>query len=94
MILLPPANEVWGKVMLLQVCHSVHGSWGGEGGFSACIRDHMTRGSGVSESRGGLHPGGVGRFPQDTWDTMGYGQQMGGTNPTGMLSRCYNHFSE
>ena len=22
--------------------------------------------------------------PRDTWDTMGYGQQVGGTHPTGM----------
>ena len=25
-------------------------------------------------------------LPRDTWDTKGYGQQAGGTHPTGMLS--------
>ena len=24
--------------------------------------------------------------PKDTWDTTGYGQKVGGTHPTGMLS--------
>ena len=44
--------------------------------------------------QGGLHPGergsafgGVGQTPLwDTWDTMGYGQWVGGTHPTGMHS--------
>ena len=50
--------------------------------------------------QGYLNPGEVciqealGRFPQDKWDTMGYGQQVDGTHFTGMLSCCYNHFSE
>ena len=41
-----------------------------------------------SASRGGLHPGGLGRslIPRDTWDTMEYGQQAGSMHPTGMLS--------
>ena len=30
--------------------------------------------------------GGLGKPPQDTWDATGYGQQLGGTHPTGMLS--------
>ena len=30
--------------------------------------------------------GGGGQTPsQDTWDTMGYGKQAGGTHPTGMI---------
>ena len=48
--------------------------------------------------KGGLHPGvlptgglhrgggGVGHISQDTWDTMGYGQQAGGMHPTRMFS--------
>ena len=43
---------------------------------------------------GGSTPmgGGVGR-PPDTWDTTGYGQQVGRTCPTGMHS-CWNFFSK
>ena len=59
-------------------------------GFTACTTGHMTR--------GGLHPGGSAfmgvcvqgggqtPLPRDTWDTTGYGQQAGGTHPTGMHS--------
>ena len=52
--LLPPANEVWGKVIFSQACiiPSVHG---GRGGFPACITGHMTRGICLGW---GLHPGG------------------------------------
>ena len=51
-----------------------------------------------SHDQGGLHLGGSasrgsaskgeGGLPtdRDTWDTMGYGQQAGGTYPTGMHS--------
>ena len=53
------------------------GGGGGGVGFPAGIPGHMTRGS---ASRG------VGRPPRDIWDTMGYGQQAGGTHPTGMHS--------
>ena len=80
-LLLPPANEVWGKVMFLHlsVC-----SWGE--GF--CIQ-------------GGLHPWGSaskcvcigGKGVRQTplqQNTTRYGQQAGGTHPTGMLSfYCY-----
>ena len=34
---------------------------------------------------GGLHPGGLGR--PTPWDNTEYGQQAGGTHPTGMNSR-------
>ena len=34
---------------------------------------------------GGRHLGGLGR-PPDTWDTIGYSQQGGGTHPTRMHS--------
>ena len=93
---LPPAKEVWGKVMCLNamclhVCHSLYRRVG----FPACIIGHMTRW--VCLQGDGLHPWGsafkgvciqgrgLGRTPpppQDTWHTMGYGQQMGGTHRT------------
>ena len=66
-------------------------------GFLACITGHITRGvcirgvclhGGLPPGRvcieGGLHPGGVGQTPPPPWDTMGYGQQAGGTHPTGI----------
>ena len=56
--LLPPANEVWGKLIFWQACvipsvlSSVHGQEGGAVvGFPAGITGHMTGG------RGGLPPG-------------------------------------
>ena len=77
-------------------------TWGGGVGFPACITDYMTTGSaskGVCIWEGstsmGVYPptvgsayGGLGRplKTQDTWDTMGYGQQAGSTHPTGMHS--------
>ena len=43
--------------------------------------------------QGGLHPGrGLGRPPPPPSDTIGYGQQAGGTHPTGMHS-CFKRFS-
>ena len=39
---------------------------------------------GVSVSRGGLQPEGVGQTPPP--NTTGYGQRAGGTHPTGMHS--------
>ena len=44
---LPPANEVWGKVIFSQapVILSMVGGGGGAGGFQACITGHVTRGS-------------------------------------------------
>ena len=48
---LPPANEVWGKVIFFtHVCQSVHSGWCGVG-FPASITGDMTRGG------GGLHQG-------------------------------------
>ena len=57
---LPPANEVWGKVIFSQACviPSVH-RW--EVGFPACITDHMT--GGVCIQRG-ICIQGVGQTPQ------------------------------
>ena len=96
--LLPPANKVWGKVMVLHLsvilstCIQVTWAWG------ICLR------GGGSASREGPHPGslrpeglspggvcihGVGLDrspPKDTWDTTGYSQQASGTHPTGMHS--------
>ena len=53
-VFLSPANEVWGKVMFLHVCHSPH--WEGVFvGFPACTTGHMTRHPAVGGllSRGG-----------------------------------------
>ena len=92
--LLPPGNEVWGKVMFSQasVIPSARKGW---------LPSIHHR----SHDQGGLHPGGGGMPPggsasrgsasrgvgqtlptRDTWDTTGYGQQVGGTHPTGMHS--------
>ena len=49
--LLPPTNEVWGKVLLLHLCVILFTRGVG---FSACITGHM--------SRGDLHPGGGSAF--------------------------------
>ena len=37
-----------------------------------------------SHDQGVYIEGGLGRPPQDTWDTTGYGEQVGSTHPTGM----------
>ena len=36
--------------------------------------------------------GGIGQPPSETWDTMGYSQQVGGTHPTGMHSCSVKQF--
>ena len=45
-----------------------------------------SRGGGYSPPRMGMSREVDTRLPPDTWDTKGYGQQAGGTHPTGMLS--------
>ena len=74
--LLPPANEVWGKVMFLylSVSHTVRG----EGGVCpiTCWDTHPP-----GRHPQGRHPPGQTRPPPDT---TGYDQQAGGTHPTGM----------
>ena len=67
-----PQNEVLGKVMFSQT-FAVHGGGGKAGGFAS---------SGICIERD-VHPGGLSR-PQNIWDTVGYGQQAGGTHPTGI----------
>ena len=52
---------------------------------SFCHSVHRGRGS---ASRRGLHLGGVWQTPPRPTDTTGYGQQAGGTHPTGIHS-CY-----
>ena len=60
--------------------HSMHHRSHDQGGGSA------SRGVGL---HGGLRPGGwANPLPRDTWDTTGYGQQAGGTHPTGINSCC------
>ena len=72
------------------VCHSVHmGGLPRVGGF--CIQGRsafMGSVSGGSASREGW----ADPPPRDTWDTMGYGLQPGGTHPTEMHS-CKNMLS-
>ena len=65
------------------------------GGSAFCIRGPLSPGE--SASRRGLPLGEgsasgeeVGQTP-DTWDTTGYGQQLGGTHPTIMFS-CFQLF--
>ena len=50
---LPPANEVWGKVMFLDLSVILSKR---EGGFPACITSHITGGS-AFKGRGALHLG-------------------------------------
>ena len=69
--LLPPADEVWGKVIFSQASIS-HSVWG-VGGWSAT-------GSRWYAHPSWTHPPGFTHTP--------YGQQAGGTHPTGMLY-CY-----
>ena len=74
---------------------------GGRGGSASGDRGVWIQGEGSEYGGRGLHPGGrgsvsggggsalremVGKTPQDTWDTRGYGQQVGSTHPTGMHS--------
>ena len=92
-LLLPP-NAVWGQsIIFIGVCHSFRPHGGGGGlhpGVSAsgvypsgevCIQ-------GVLQS-GGLHSGGWADPPP--CDATRYGQQSGGTHPTGMHS-CHQFF--
>ena len=58
MTYLPPANEVWGKVMFLHLCVIL---FTGVVGFQACITGHMTKGvciwQGVCIRRGSASSG-------------------------------------
>ena len=56
------------------VCHSVH-----KGGGWLPSMHYRSHDQGVCIQ-------GVGQTLPHTWDTVGYGQQVGGTHPTGMLS--------
>ena len=86
---LPPANEVWGKVIFSEACvkNPVHR----EGG-SASVHAGIPHPAGSRHpSPQTRHPPGAGtpspwtRYPPKTR----YGQQAGGKHPTGMQS-CYN----
>ena len=77
MILLPPANEVWGKLMFLHL--SVIQSKGG-GSVPLHARIHTPRQTPpLVDTPLGQTP--LGRPPLDT---TRYGQQVGGTHPTEM----------
>ena len=80
-LFLPPANEVWGKVVFLHLCVIL---FTGGLGFPACITGHMTRGSASGE---GLPPGGsasMGVGKTLPLQIHGILQQAGGTHRTGM----------
>ena len=86
---LPSANEVGGKVIFSQayVIPSVRGRGGV--GFRTCITGHMT---GESASKGESAAMMAWAVPPS--DTMGYGQQSGGTHSTGMHSCLVTEFSK
>ena len=75
---LPPANEVWGKVIFSETCvkNSVHGGWG------------TTVGGGLPQCMLGYHlppePGTPPGTPPPAEHAGRYGQRAGGTHPTGM----------
>ena len=83
--LLPPANEVWGKVMFSQVfvCPQRGGGW-----LPSMHHKSHDQGGGANNPPAG-RPGGVCPLP---WDTMICSQQAGSTHPTGTHS-CYNFLS-
>ena len=70
---LPPANEIWGKVIFSQASVIL---FPGGSGFPACITGHMTRGvciQGRSVSRRvciQMGVGGLGRYYQILWYTV------------------------
>ena len=78
--LLPPANEVWGKVMFLHLSVILFTG----GGESAPL--HAGIHSPGRDTTLGRHP--LGRNPLGQTlllpNTRGYGEQMGGTHSTGM----------
>ena len=102
-LLLPPANEVWGKVMFLHlsVSHSVHreGGWIPNMHHRSHHQGRSAPGGGVCIPSGEQTPSrsayrGLGGWadPQDTWDTTGW-SKAGGTHPTGIYS-CFRYVGE
>ena len=84
--LLPPANEVWSKVIFLQASVILFTGW-------LCHPPPLVVGrppplcrnpSPMQTPMDADHSP-----PKDKRDTTGYGQQAGGTHPTGMLS-CFD----
>ena len=85
LLYLPPANEVWGKVICLHLCHSVHGGCLVPGGL-------VLGGSrpGVMPGPGGV-PGPRGCPGGETPQTA---TVAGGTHPTGMHSSFRRFFRD
>ena len=77
-VLSPPANDAWSKVMFLHLSHSVH--------RGVCLWGGLHLGVRGSACREGLPP--VGGSPPPPLDTTGYGQRASGTHPTIMHS-CF-----
>ena len=93
-IFLPPANEVWGKVIIFvaPVCHSVHGGGGVVSQYALQVSRPTPRGGGGEVEVSGLGgvsrptPGGVSQHalrqtPPSRWLLL-----QAGTHPTGMHS--------
>ena len=81
--LLPPAKKVWGKVIFSVACvkNSVHGRG------SASVHAGIPPGAGIPQSK---HPP-PGADPPNAEHAGRYGQQAGGTHPTGMQSCFFLH---
>ena len=86
---LPPANEIWGKVIFSQASVILFPG----GGEWLPSMHHRSHDQGVLHPgevciQEGLHPDGGRGVEQILSDTMVYGQQAGGTLPTGLHS-CF-----
>ena len=75
---LPPGNEVWNKVMFLQLFVSQQGGEGRGYDVTSCYRQHPLP---PGQQPPPQHPQAI---PPP--DSTSPGQQAGGTHPTGMLS--------
>ena len=100
--ILPPANKVWGKVMFLHLCvilfTGVEGLASQHASQVTWPRDVYLQGEGSASRgvclQGGLHPGGVGQIPPDTWIRDIVNKQAVHILLEGILVFCWNvHFT-
>ena len=103
--LLPPANEVYEGYVFTRVCYSVQGGGGGVPPDQVHPRDQVpptgtppqdqVHPPGTKHTpRDQVHPPGPGTPPGTRYTPRAvhagiYGQQAGGTHPTGMHSCCF-----